>query len=310
MVKLDVLSLGTSLKVAAGIGAGCVGTIGFQHYTASLSPLWDEKAASEKEGSGKGMKFEVNQLSKQLEEKEQSLKTWEEMLAKKDADLKERLAAVSSVSAQTTTVTTLAESKLDQPIIDDVPFGEEDAKPGKLKASNIAQRGIAKREAEVPTDSVPKRPAVFDGGGTPAVAFPPTTDVVAIKEGGNIPKALQAELRVKDRALEVLKEQREEARKEKEADLAKYEEKVRRLGSEKDALEAELTEKDRRLTELNTSNEDLKRELEETKKKLAKADADVKEKVRRWEPESSTSLACLRGNEWEDPEKRSEYLKD
>lgn len=304
------LRLPASLKIPACIAIGCGGTLTVQRYTASSSLSWDEKAATEKEDSGKGMKFEINQLSKQLEEKEQSLKTWEEMLAKQAADLKEQQAAVSSVSAQTTTVTTVAESKPDQPIIDDVPFGEEDAKPGKLKASNIAQRGITKREAEVPTDGVPKRPAVFDGGGTPAVAFPPTTDVVAIKEGGDIPERLQAELRGKDRALEVLSEQREEARKEKEADLAKYEAELRRLDGEKDALEAELTEKDRRLTELNTLNEDLKRELEETKEQLAKADADVKEKVLRLEPESSISLACLRGNEWEDPEKQSEYLKD
>lgn len=298
------------LKIPACIAIGCGGTLTVQRHTASSSLSWDEKAATEKEDSGKGMKFEINQLSKQLEEKEQSLKTWEEMLAKQAADLKDQQAAVSSVSAQTTTVTTVAESKPAQPIIDDVPFGEEDAKSGKLKASNIAQRGITKREAEVPTDSVPKRPAVFDGGGTPAVAFPPTTDVLAIKEGGDIPEALQAELRVKDRALEVLKEQREEARKEKEADLAKYEEKVRRLDGEKDALKAELAEKDRRLTELNTLNEDLKRELEETKEQLAKADADAEAKKSLWEPESNITLACLRDNEREDPEKRSEYLKD
>ena len=235
------------------------------------------------------MKFEINQLSKQLEKKEQSLKTWEEMLAKQAADLKEQQAAVSSVSAQTTTVTTVAKPKLEQPIIDDVSFGEEDAKSGKLKASNIAQWGITKREAEVPTDSVPKRPAVFDGSGTPAVAFPPTTDVVTVKETSDIPERLQAELRVKDRALEVLKEQREEARKKKEADL---------------------TEKDRQLTELNVLNEDLKRELDETMQKLAKAEAEAKEKARLWESEPNTALACLRGNEWEDPKKRSEYLKD
>lgn len=305
-----LLRLLASLKIPACIAIGCGGTLTVQRYTASSSLPWDEKAATEKEDFGKGMKFEINQLSKHLEEKEQSLKTWEEMLAKQAADLKEQQSAVSFVSAPTTTVTTVAEAKSDQPIIDDVPFGEEDAKPGKLKASNIAQRGITKREAEVPTDGVPKRPAVFDGGGTPAVAFPPTTDVVTIKEEGDIPEALQAELRVKDRALEVLSEQREEARKEKEADLAKYEEELRRLDREKNALEAELEEKDRRLTKLNTSNEDLKRELDETMQKLAKADAEAKEKVLRLEPESSISLACLRGGEWEDPEKRSEYLKD
>lgn len=277
-----LLRLLASLKIPACIAIGCGGTLTVQRYTASSSPSWDEKAATEKEGSGKGMKFEINQLSKQLEEKEQSLKTWEEMLAKQAADLKEQQAAVSSAPARMTVATTVAEPKPDQPIIDDVPFGEEDAKSGKLKASNIAQLGIAKKEAEVPTDSVPKRPAVFDGGGTPAVAFPPTTDVVAVKEEGDIPERLQSELRAKDRAFEALSEQREA------------------LKTEKDTLEAEL----------NTSNEDLKRELEETKKKLAKADADVKEKVLRLEPESSISLACLRGGEWEEPEKRSEYLKN
>lgn len=91
--------------------------------------------------------------------------------------------------------------------------------------------------------------------------------------------------------------------------MAKYKEELRRLNSEKNALEAELEEKDRQLTELNTSNEDLKRELEETRQKLAKAEEEAKKKVLRLEPESSISLACLRGGEWEDPGKRSEYLK-
>ena len=295
------------MKVAACVGIGCGGTLGVQRYMTSQSSPWDEKAATGKEGSGKGMKFEINQLSKQLEEKEQSLKSWEELLAKREADLKEQQAAVLQV--QKTTATTVvqtasvAESKPEEAIIDDVPFGEEDPKNGKSKASNIAQRGIAKQAVEVPTDSVPKRPAVFDGGGTPAVAFSSTGDVVAVKGTSDIPEALQVELRVKDRALEVLKEQREEARKEKEADLAKYEAEFRRLDGEKDALEAELTK-------LNTSNEDLKRELAETKQKLAEAEADAKKEFLRSEPESSVSLACLRGGEWEAPEKRSEYLKD
>ena len=274
-----LLRLLASLKIPVYIAVGCGGTIGVQYYMTSSSSSWDEKAATEKEGSGKGMKFEINQLSKQLEEKEQSLKTWEEMLAKQAADLKEQQQAVSSAPARTTVATTVAEPKPDQPIIDDVPFGEEDTKRGKLKASNIAQRGIAKKEAEAPTSDGPKRPAVFDGGGTPAVAFSPMADVVAIKEEGDIPERLQAELRARDRSLEVLREQREESRKEKEADFAKYKEELRRLDSEKNALEAELEEKDRQLTELNTSNEDLKRELEETGQKLAKAEEEAKEKV-------------------------------
>ena len=229
------LKLLAGLKIPACIAIGCGGTVVVQHYTTSSSLSWDEKAAKEKDGSGKGMKFEINQLSKQLEEKEQSLKTWEGMLAKQAADLKEQQAAVSSVSAQTKTVTTVAKPKLEQPIIDEAPFGEEGAKPGKLKASNIAQWGITKREAEVPTNSAPKRPAVFDGGGTPAVAFGSTGDVVAIKEEGDISEALQ--------------------------------------------------EKNRRLAELNASNEDLKRELEETKQKLAKAEAEAKQQVCRLKEE-------------------------
>ena len=293
-----LLRLLASLKVATWAAAGCVGTVVVQHYTASSSSSWDEKAATEKEVSGKGIKFEISQLSKQLEEKEQSLKTWEELLAKKDADLKERLAEVSQT--QTTTVvktTTVADVKPDQPVIDDVSFGEDASKNGKSKNSKIVQRGIAKQAAEEPTVDVPKRPAVFDGGGSPAVAFPPMTDVVTVKEGGEVPAALEAELRAKDRALEVLRKQREEAWKAKEADLAKYEAELRRLEEQKDALKAELTkkdqqlaklsipnedlerkleEKDRRLTELNAFNEDLKRKLVATKEKLSKAEAKAK----------------------------------
>ena len=95
-----LLRLFTSLKVAAFAAAGCVGTLGVQHYTASSSPSWDEKAAREKEGSGKGIKFEINQLSKQLEEKEQSLKAREDLVAKKEADLNERQAALSSATGK------------------------------------------------------------------------------------------------------------------------------------------------------------------------------------------------------------------
>ena len=57
-----------SLKIPACIAVGCGGTLGVQHYITSSSSSWDEKVAREKEGSGKGVKFEVNQLSKQLEE--------------------------------------------------------------------------------------------------------------------------------------------------------------------------------------------------------------------------------------------------
>ena len=224
-----------SLKVATWAVAGCFVTLGVQRYTTSSSSSWDEKAAIEKEVSGKGMKFEINQLSKQLEEKEQSLKTWEEMLLKQAADLKEQQAAVSSVSARTTTVTTVAEPKPDQPIIDDVPFGEEEQKNKQSKNSKTIQRGIAKQAVAEAMPDGSKRPAVFDGSGTPAVAFSPTTDVVAIKEEGDISEALQ--------------------------------------------------EKNRRLAELNASNEDLKRELEETKQKLAKAEAEAKQQVCRLKEE-------------------------
>ena len=273
-----LLRLLASLKIPVYIAVGCGGTIGVQHYMTSPSSSWDEKAAREKEGSGKGMKFEINQLSKQLEEKEQSLKTWEEMLAKQAADLKEQQQAVSSAPARTTVATSVAEPKPDQPIIDDVPFGEEEQKNKKSKNSRIIQRGIAKQAVAEATPDGPKRPAVFDGGGTPAVAFSPMTDVVAIKEEGDIPERLQAELRARDRSLEVLREQ------------------IRRLDSEKGALEAELEEKDRQLTELNTSNEDLKRVLEETGQKLAKAemaDEMQKERMGKWNKLKTVKAAKL-----------------
>ena len=244
-----------SVKIPAWVAAGCAGTVVVQHYTTSSSSSWDEKAARGKESSGQGIKFEVSQLSKQLEEKEQSLKTWEEMLAKQAADLNERLAA-ASVPVQTTTVKTVAETKLDEPVIDETPFGEEDPKNGKSKQSKSTWRGIAKQAAEALTVDIPRRPAVFDGGGTPAVAFPPTTDVVTVKETSDISEKFEAELRAKDRALEVLKEQREA------------------LNTEKNALEAELEEKDRQLKELNTSNKDLRWKLVETGEKLSKAEEE------------------------------------
>ena len=186
------------------------------------------------------------------------------MLAKKEADLNERLAAVSSAPVQTTTVKTVAESKPDQPVINETPFGEEDQKTKGSKQAKSTWRGIAKQVTEALTFGVPKRPSVFDGGGNQAVfdggnqaaAFPPTTDVVTVKETSDIPERLEAELREKNRALEVLGKELEE------------------LKIEKDALEAELTEKDRRLKELNTSNKDLRRKLVETGEKLSKAEEE------------------------------------
>lgn len=278
-MKPNLLRIVAGSKLAACIGVGCGGTLGVQHYMTSSSSSWDEKAATEKESFGKGMKFEINQLSKQLEEKEQSLKALEELLTKKEADFKEQQAAsVQTQTAHATTVvqtTNVADPKPEQAFIDEVPFGEEGRSPESQKLRMLRAGGIAKKEAdEVPTSDVPKRPAVFDGGGAPAVVFPSTADVVTIKETSDIQEVLEAKLRARDRALEVLRE---------------------RLELE----EADLKEEDRQLAKLNTLNEDLKRELEETKGKFL-----------RLEQESSISLACLRGGEWEDPEKRSEYLKD
>ena len=237
-MNLVLSKLPGSLKVAACIGAGCGGTLTVQHYTASSSPLWDKKATAEKE-NGKGMKFEIDQLSKQLEEKEQSLKSWEELLAKQAADLKEQQAAMSSVQTQAAVVTTVAEPKPEQPVIDEAPFGEEESKNEKSKQSKGYATGNYGTKAEESTPDVPKLPAVFDGGGTPAVAFPPTADVVTVKEGGD--EALQAELRAK------------------QADLAKYEAELRRLEQRKDALEAELTEKDQQLERVGRLKEECER---------------------------------------------------
>ena len=125
------------IKLPACIAIGCGGTLGVQYCMTSSSSSWGEKAATEKEGSGKGMKFEINQLSKQLAEKEQSLKTWKEMLAKQAADLKEQQVAVLSASGQKTIATTGTDSKPEQPIIDDFPFGEEEQTNKRLLTSII-----------------------------------------------------------------------------------------------------------------------------------------------------------------------------
>ena len=133
-----LLRLLASLKVVACIGVGSAGTVGVQRWTASHSPQEIGQSAVDKE-NGKGMKFEINQPSKQLDEKEQSLNTERKLLAKQKAELEERLASTAQTQIVTTVATTVAETKREQPIIDDVPFGEEE----KRKAREVKSFDLA-----------------------------------------------------------------------------------------------------------------------------------------------------------------------
>ena len=85
------------------------------------------------------MKFEINQPSKQLDEKEQSLKAERELLEKQKAEPEERLASTAQTQIVTTVATTVAETKPEQPIIDDMPFGEEE----KRKAREVKSFDLA-----------------------------------------------------------------------------------------------------------------------------------------------------------------------
>ena len=156
----SILSVNTAMKVGAGAAAGYFGTIVVSSYTSST----EESAKTEMREEGreereKKLNFEVEQRSKHLEEKERDLKSLEETLSKQAAALREERLAVQQMQTATVAVTEEADGVATKTV-------QTVKEPADLK---VEQRETVVPE-EKPTEYVPRRPQVFDGGGREPVA--------------------------------------------------------------------------------------------------------------------------------------------
>ncbi len=154
------MNLNTAVKVGAGAAAGYFGTVAVSSYTGSAEDPKAEMHEERREEREKKLNFEVQQRSNELDKREQSLKTQEEALLKWEAALREERLVMQSMQASTVAVT---EETAGAVAAKTVQIVEE---PTDLK---IEQHKTVVA-TEKPTEYVPKRPAVFDGGGREPVA--------------------------------------------------------------------------------------------------------------------------------------------
>ena len=141
-----------NLKVCAVAAFSCAATVGVQHWRTSESldnvppPVREERDERQKK-----FEFEVQQRSEQLNKKEQTLKALEETLAKREAALKEERSALQYMQAK-----------------NNAPSESETRGYGR-KFSKVVESTTVKvahpDPVVSPTDYVPRRPQVFDGGG-------------------------------------------------------------------------------------------------------------------------------------------------
>lgn len=187
MAKLsDIVSLGTTVKVAGGVVVGGLSTVAVQHYMASSEFSKDPQKAEMREEQKKKLDFEVQQRSEELEKKEQELKMLEATLAKQQATLAEERLVVQQMKAAATeaVASEVAVAETVQPVAQ--TEDPADVQPEKPKA-DVVSRG----------DNTPRRSAVFGGGGRketaptakdaqkkPSVVFGSSEDVVTIEKNG------------------------------------------------------------------------------------------------------------------------------
>ena len=149
------LSFNTGLKVATGIAVGYFGTVAVSHWRTSDSvdnlppPIREERDDKQKK-----FEFEVQQRSEQLNKKEQTLKALEETLAKRESELKEQRAALQYMQAKNN-ASSEGETVTVQGVQEEVSKVVEPAIVKVIRPDPVVP----------PTDYVPRRPQVFDGGG-------------------------------------------------------------------------------------------------------------------------------------------------
>jgi len=156
MPKLSSLvSLGTVGRVASGAMLGGLSTVAVQRYTGSSEFSKDPQRAEMREEQKK-VSFEIQQQSEALEKEKQNLETQKQSLARGWEALREKEAVVQQMQQTATATQGAAAEVVAVETVQQVAQAAEpaDEQPEKPKAD------------VVPADHTPKRPAVFDGGGS------------------------------------------------------------------------------------------------------------------------------------------------
>ncbi|MBR1843774.1 MAG: hypothetical protein IJ793_02785 [Opitutales bacterium] len=265
MPKLSgLVSLSTVRGVASGIIAGSVATVSVQHYVDSSEFSKDPQRAEMREEQKK-VSFEIQQQSEALEKEKQNLETQKQSLARGWEALREKEAVVQQMQQTATATQGAAAEVVAVETVQQVAQAAEpaDEQPEKPKAD------------VVPADHTPKRPAVFDGGGSkekpvettnknntsePSVAFGSSGDVVTVEKDGNSSDAEAERLREEVETLRRRLAEKDDASKEKA--LREWEERLRereRALSEmlrKRNVESKATQTDDPLFEAATGGND------------------------------------------------------
>jgi len=155
-----------NLKVCAVAAFSCAATVGVQHWCTS-DPADDvpPKVQEERNEKQKKIEFEIQQLSNKLIEKERELKATKEAIAKEKAELAEMDAALRATQ-RTGTVALSEENTVAAAAIE--KGGSKVIEPAIVKV-------IHPDPVVPPTDYVPRRPQVFDGGNREPVVPKDTT---------------------------------------------------------------------------------------------------------------------------------------
>ena len=156
----------TGLKVTVGAAAGYFGALAVSRWHASDPSEDTPPVREEHEEPKKKLDFEIQRLSGELNKREQDLKAREEVLAKQEAMLREMRAAIEADASKTQTTVVAAESD-----------GVVAVNPTDKGAEPTIVKIVSSDPVVPPTDYVPRRPAVFDGGGNrePVVPQDPVT---------------------------------------------------------------------------------------------------------------------------------------
>ena len=243
--------MSTTAKIAGGVITGGFSTVVVQRYTDSSEFLKDPQKAEIREEQKKKLDFEIQQQSEELEKKKRELEVLAENIAKQRAALNEERSAVQQMQQTATTQVAVSESAVIGTVQQVAQAGEPaDVQPEKPKAD------------VVPTDNVPKRPAVFDGGGhkekpvattndarKDAVAFVSSGDVVTIEKG-------DTDIETERLRMEIKRLERELSAERSAQDFALMRQKAVLEEREQCLAEREQALRERRYTDKATQTDD------------------------------------------------------
>ena len=177
----NFLSVGTVTKVLTGAAVGYVGTVAMSRWHTSVPPEEAPAVQQEREDRQKKFEFEVQEQSERLNKKEQELKSLEEALAKREAALKEERSVLQWL-----------QTKNNAPSDGDVVATQEvQKKVSKVVEPTVVQ--VVNPDVVVPPNGyVPRRPAVFDGGGNrepfvPKVSMTDEAKLLYFRDPSSVP---------------------------------------------------------------------------------------------------------------------------